>query len=326
MVFLTFILVMFTFFARKTNTHKKNLITLFLILSLLSSGLYLGSSPLYLLFLGLLSFILIFFADENIFDSVYFKIKKSINTLKVGDKIENSIKLNSKTLIDKYSCRSGLSKENISLIKEKLSSNSSFKIMKILPFSTLISINFMAYVFKIVSIDNTNLQLLSFLFKFLFFSFIAGGILAIVMIGYFFIKSYKKIKLNLSQLTKALLLFSFIISLALSILISSSFYYLIVLIGLFLFIKTAKQVEKLMFVKKKNIGDIVPGDWVVCDVKLPNGKKIFDAQDFKLGIDEVQIEKIKSLAKKHKDFTSLLVKDGIAFLPPMFVAFIYMLI
>ena len=49
-------------------------------------------------------------------------------------------------------------------------------------------------------------------------------------------------------------------------------------------------------------------------------------ENFKLGVDEDQLEKIKILSKKNKNFNSLLVKDGIAFLPPMFIAFIIMLL
>ncbi|MEC8339131.1 MAG: hypothetical protein VXZ40_00775, partial [Nanoarchaeota archaeon] len=55
-------------------------------------------------------------------------------------------------------------------------------------------------------------------------------------------------------------------------------------------------------------------------------KVYFKVEDFKLGVEEEQLQKIKELSKKNPSLKSILIKDGIAFLPPMFGAFILLLI
>jgi len=64
-------------------------------------------------------------------------------------------------------------------------------------------------------------------------------------------------------------------------------------------------------------------NWVVEDI-IVDKKKIFEIKDFKLGIDEVQLEKLVKLSKIHKNLNNIYVKDGIAFLPPLFIGFLIM--
>ena len=67
------------------------------------------------------------------------------------------------------------------------------------------------------------------------------------------------------------------------------------------------------------------GDWIVEDI-FDSKRKIISKEDFRLGINENQMKIIKKLAKKNKNFKEVLVKDGIAFLPPMFIGFLIIML
>jgi hypothetical protein len=83
----------------------------------------------------------------------------------------------------------------------------------------------------------------------------------------------------------------------------------------------AKAIEKVAFIKKKKLNEIVLGDWIVQDIKIGN-RIIYHKEDFKIGVDEFQLEKIKELDKTHSNLDKILVKDGIAFLPALYLGFL----
>lgn len=310
-----------------TSKEIKERITLFFILFFLLSGLYLNLKPFYLILLGFISFILIFFADEEIFLSMYINSKKKILELEQTDKINQNIKYGNKIIVDVKEGIFGLSKENISDIKEKFKdSQEQIKIRKTLPYSFLISFNYIIYLLKIISIDELNLSILGFLLKFLFFSFCIGGLIAILLLLLYFLRNTRKVlnQIKISKQESLIMLATTIISLIMSITLNSRFLIILTLILIYLFIKIAKIVEKLMFIKKKNINNISLGDWIVEDIKI--GKKtIYTTDDFRLGINEKQLEKIKNISKKYPKYQNLYVKDGLAFIPPLLIGFLIMI-
>ncbi|MBI4150783.1 prepilin peptidase [Candidatus Woesearchaeota archaeon] len=81
-----------------------------------------------------------------------------------------------------------------------------------------------------------------------------------------------------------------------------------------------KAVEKCM-VRKATPSQLMEGDWIVKDVVVA-GKRITGPDD--LGISLAQIKKLQSLAKKRK--ITLLVKDGIPFVPSFLIAFVMTLL
>ena len=111
----------------------------------------------------------------------------------------------------------------------------------------------------------------------------------------------------------------------LTLFIDLRFIYLGGLFLVYFLLKIAKNVEKLIFIKKKPLEKVTLGDWIIQDIKV-NDKLIFGKEDFKLGVNEVQLDKIKTLAKKHHKLNQLYVKDGIAFLPPLFIGFILLML
>lgn len=322
-IFLVLIILMF--FKIKERKQLKNLVNLFTILFLLFLGLYLDYSNLVLVIYGFVAFLLIFFGDEEIFFSVYLKIKKKIINLAEGDMIDTSIKMNNKTLIDVKEGHLGLIKEHILKIRESNISDKKFiNIRKILPYSILIGLNYLVYMLKIITLDETNLTILAYLLKFLFYSFLAGGILAILILFYYYVKNFKKVKLSFSLFEKGLIIFLFSGSLIMSF-FSSKFLLFLGFIFLIFFIKVARAVEGMIFIKKKSINEVVLGDWIAQDI-IVKGKVLFSQDDFKLGINEKQLEKIISLSKINKDLKYIFVKDGLAFLPPLFVGFLIILL
>jgi prepilin signal peptidase PulO-like enzyme (type II secretory pathway) len=91
------------------------------------------------------------------------------------------------------------------------------------------------------------------------------------------------------------------------------------------FVYLAKAAEKFLFVEKKPVEKIVPGDWIVEDVIDKKGKTIYYQDEFTKGVSDYQLSRIRELAKK-EHIKSLWVKDGIPFLVPMVLGFIVLLI
>lgn len=318
-----FIVAAFVIFTRDNKLRFERFF-LFTILFLLFSGIYFNLSTFYLILIGFFSFVLMFFAPETVFSSVFFKIKKSISELKLGDKIDGEVKKDRKILIDEETAVTGIGKGDISLLEDVFGKDQEFYTRMSFPFGMLIGLNYIVYMFRIVSLSNENLRILFFMFEFLFISFLIGGILAIlIMLGYV-ILNYKKTKIRFKKFEKSILIIAILLTIILTI-YQTRFALLFLLISLYLIIRFGRDIEKVIFVKKKPISQIVPGDWISEDVVV-DGKIVYKTEDFKLGVNEKQLEKIKKLSKKYKNFDSILVKDGLAFLPPLFLGFIIMLL
>lgn len=324
-LFLIFIILQLYLTQRKEE--KKDLIFLLSILTLLLVGLVFDYPPIVLVIIAFIVFVMVFMAKEGAFDTVYFKYKKHLSELKIGDKLDQSIKIENKYIIEFKEGKFGLSRENIHKIKEKLTSHNRKQdiwLRKALPFASLIILNYVLYLFKIITIDAQNIQILSFVVKYLFFSFIAGGILAVFVVFYYFFKNYHKIHLKIKKYEYVIVGFSSLFAIILHLMFGK-FAIVLILIPLFLFIKMAMAIEGVAFVGHKKLSEIALGDWVVQNIKDGN-KVIYEISDFKIGIDEIQLARIKELAKHNPNLEKLLVKDGIAFLPALFLGFIAMYI
>jgi hypothetical protein len=326
LLFLMFVLIQFLIVKRRSE--KVNLLFLFTTLSLLFIGLYFNLTPISLVSICFTVFLMIFFAKEGVFDSVYLKYKKHLNHLLEGDKIDDDIRFNSKTVVKYEDGRLGLSKENIHDIKEKITKSNGkvdYWVRKSLPFSILILLNFVTYLIKIVTINPTNLEILSFMFRYLFYSFISGGVLAVFVVIYYFFKNVNKIKHKMIPSKLEIFGVFVVIILGLSILyLTGKGLLLFSMVPLYIFVKMAIAIETVAFVGNKKLSQITLGDWIVQDIKDDKGKLIYHSSDFKIGVDEFQLEKIKKLSKTNEDLKQIKVKDGIAFLPALFVGFVIM--
>ncbi len=317
-IFIFAILLMF-FTKDLRKEDKKNLIYLLLIFICLFIGLYLKYETITLVLLGMFAFILIFFAGDNVFNSVYIKINKNIKYLKEYDIVNSEIKHNGKIIVSYEDSINGLNKENILKIHENVDKNTNVYVRKIMPYSILIALNYLIYVINIITLDYVNVQILSFVIEFMFYSFLAGGIISLILIFYFYLRNYQKCGIIFSKKEKIYLYLFSTLAILISI-VFIKFIFLIFIPFLYALLRIAKKVEKHMFVNKKDLDKIVPGDWIVEDIEI-NGKKIYTIENFKLGVSEEQIKRLKELAKKHENLNSIYVKDGIAFLPPLFIGF-----
>lgn len=317
------ILVFFGILMSKDLKRIKDRFFLLSIMVFLFLGLFYDFSAILLVLLGFLAFVLIFLAEEDLFQTIYFKIKRRVFDLKEGNIIDKPIFFENKILIDTKDSRT-LSKEDLILIKENIKKDYDIDIRVAFPFSSLVLLNFVMYLFKIITLDSVNLDILSFGFKFLFFSFLAGGILTLSIITFTYIKNFKKIKLKIPKIHMLALLIITIIITIITI-FDFRFYYLYALIFIYFLFKISKEVETFLFVSEKPLKNIVFGDWIVEDI-IVNKKVIFAAEDFKLGVNEDQLNRIKELAKTNSNLNKIYVKDGIAFLPPMFIGFLIILL
>ncbi len=77
-----------------------------------------------------------------------------------------------------------------------------------------------------------------------------------------------------------------------------------------------KAVEKCM-VRNAKPSELMEGDWIVKDVVVA-GKRITGPKD--LGVTLAQMKELKRLSKTHK--ITLIVKDGIPFVPSFLIAFV----
>ncbi len=320
---LVVILFIFYFITRKREKFiLYNAIIILVVLIFLSLGLFLEVDPFILFLWGLIAFSITFFSDDYLLNSLYFVLKKKTNFLKESDIIDSDVKIKNK-LISQEELREGIPRNLFEDIKQNYSYKT-INVRKILPIGYILLLNFILFGIKILSIDKFNLEILAYLLKFLLVSFFFGGIIAIFMMFFFSLRNMNKLKKVFSKLELYLLLI-------LLILIPILYLINIVLISIpligfiYYFIKISKNLESQMFIQDKLVKDLVPGDWIVEDLIIGD-KTYFKQEDFKLGVDEIQLEKIKGLSLKHKEFKSILFKDGLAFLPPLFIGFLILLI
>ncbi|MDA3856561.1 MAG: A24 family peptidase [Candidatus Woesearchaeota archaeon] len=301
----------------------KSRFTLFTIIFLLLIGLYFHYSNFILILIGFASFLLIFFGDEDCFHSIYFKITKKIKNLKENEIPDSSIIENNKTIINYEDSKDGLTKEHIHILNEQIKENDkSIYLRKILPYSILVILNYLLYILKIISINETNIEILGFLFKFLLISFFVGAVIGILMLIYYYTKNFKKIKITFKKSEYIYFAINLLIPpILFAITKNTTTLILLLLIPVYFFVKILRKIEGHMFIKQIDLNNVTYGDWIAQDIKIKN-KVIYTINDFKLGINEKQLENLKTLSKKHKELKKIYVKDGLAFLPPLFIGFI----
>ncbi|MFW5704766.1 MAG: prepilin peptidase [Nanoarchaeota archaeon] len=322
LIFLVLVLIKF-FFIKNRENLKANL-QLFLILFSLFLGLDLRYEGFYLFVFGFIAFFFIFIAHDNVFLQIYVYHKKKIKDLKEGMHLGEDVKINNELKVERDKSFVGLTREDVNMIKKTENDERLVKVKYILPFGMLVAINFFLYVMRIVSLDSINLEIMSFLLEFLFFSFLAGGVLAILILLIVYILKWKKVKVKLNK--NHYYSFAFILVLALGLsFIDLKFLYFLIFIPVILFVVIAKELEKIIFIKKKPIDKVVYGDWIVQEIVVDK-EKIYTPEDFRLGVTEEQLNRLRELSKHHRNLKKLLVKDGLAFLPPLFIGFLIVLI
>ncbi len=311
-----FLFLLLFFFARaSSHERKKNIFRLFFIILLLSTGLLAGIEGSSLLLLGFLAFLLIFFGEDELFTCIYLVLRRNVKRLRVGDSLEEGER-------KRYSVPEFLRKEDLKELKEH-HSKIKFKVKKFFPLGTLITLNYIVYIVKVLSLDSTTILLFAFLLLFLVYSFFIGGILALIILFLHFLRKPAIVSKQFKGFEKI----SFLV---LTIFTLVGFYVnvsigLVFLIGfLYYFVKLVKVLESDLFIKPKKLEDIVLGDWIAQNIRVDK-KLVFKAEEFKLGVNEKQLERIKQLAKKNSSLKTLLVKDGIAFLPPLFLGFLVLI-
>ena len=146
---------------------------------------------------------------------------------------------------------------------------------------------------------------------FFFLSLIIGGIYGLIYVIILYIKSKKRIKINFY----IHLYHIFLIIVSLIFLINRNiygFFFLWVLIFsvVFLYIKPLLIfAEKNLFITKKSVNELVDGDWIYLNRK--------DIEKNKL----ILYNSKKRINKKY-----VYVKEGIAFIPPIFLSYILLIL
>jgi Flp pilus assembly protein protease CpaA len=182
------------------------------------------------------------------------------------------------------------------------------------------------YNFKTYSILN------SFLISFLVNILLVGAVYGIVWVLILAIKNRKKIIKRLKEIRHSnkftklrWVFFTFLIIIILMMIFLPNtlikFYFIGIILFAFLLSYAwlfIKAVEDLAMVKEVDVSKLTEGDWIYKDVKI-NGKKICGPKD--LGISKKQIKTLIDLKKKNK-IKTVIIKEGIPFIPSFFIAFI----
>lgn len=320
--FLNFLLLLLTL--KKVLIDKNGasfILTILFLLFLIT--LYYDKVNYFSLLFSFVIFLFLFFLDERVFNNLTLSFNKKVKNLKEGDYLAEDLIYRDHILVSSGEKLNGLKNDDINFIKKYLSKESKVKTSFHIPVFPLIIFNLIFIISnEILNRGDLVEEILFFNLVFLFFSFIFGGIVSILMIVYSLLANRDKVHVEFSiyeKLSLLILLASipFIFDFLISILFLS-------LVFLYLIYKFSKPVEKFALVGKKKIEDLVLGDWIVQDVEV-DGKKYFSESDFRLGIDEVQLKKLKELKEKNK-LDWVYVKDGIAFLPPLFLSFLLILV
>lgn len=318
--FVMFLLLLFLTKKRKKQVTL-NALTLLVILILLTMGFFFQVDPFLLFLWGFFAFAISFFSDDYLMDALYLRVKKKTKFLENSDVLDSDFKTK-ELFYSQSTFNEGIPRNILEEIKKTNKQN--VIIRKMFPMGMLLLLNFVLYGIKILSIDIKNLEMMAFLLKFLLLSFLVGGVLIMCMIVIFALRNTHKIKKIFSRNQKYLF-FGITVLLVVSSLFYSKYVLILSLAYLYYFFKISKLFENSMFVLKKPLSSLVPGDWIMQDIVVKD-KVYFKVEDFKLGVEEEQLQKIKELSKKNPSLNSILIKDGIAFLPPMFGAFILLLI
>lgn len=313
--------LLFIFISKKRERQiLYNALNLCVVLILLTLGFFIQVDPFILFIWGFFAFAITFFADDYLMDSLYIRVKKKVSYLEKNDVLDGDFK-SKEVFYSQETFMDGVPRNILAEIKS--TEKKIVVVRKIFPMGMLILLNFIIFGVKILSIDILNLEMMAFLLKFILTSFLVGGVLIIGMILLFIIKNPKKISKSFSK-TEQYLFLLLVISITSISLFIHSLGLLLAIFLLYFFFKISKLFEDTMFVLKRPLSSLVPGDWIMQDIVV-GGKTYFKVEDFKLGVEEEQLKKINTLSKKEPKLKNILVKDGIAFLPPMFIAFLLLI-
>lgn len=166
-----------------------------------------------------------------------------------------------------------------------------------------------------------------FFLVFLLFSVLAGAGYGLAWMLYLGVRDRKKVAAHIHKVTQTpkmiklrvviivvtlLLIVTAVVTrnliiILLAVLAACS--YLILFLAVF-----AKAIEKISFIKQLPVEKLVPGDWIVGEVKV--GKKVL-VPNSNTGITPKQIEAVQQSKLKH-----VTVKEGIPFVPSFLIAYV----
>ena len=297
---------------KRDRRNSAFLSVLFILLILcFASLLFLTHIPSEIfLSMGFVVFLILFVFEDSLFRNIYLTLRKSKKKVKPGMILKNQKN------VPRELCERLLTKKDVSRLEED-----SYLIKKPLPLFSLVLLSCGVFV-AVMSMRNE--VYFSYFFSLIFFTFLSllvGGLVTLFIVFKTCVVQYKKLKVKFSRVERVLLSVFFVFGL-----IGLFFDVLLALIMLhgclaIIVLNFGKQAEKLRFTSPKSVSKIVLGDWIVEDVVISK-RVVISKEEFKLGVNEEQLKKIQKLSKQHREFNELLVKDGIAFFPPMFVAFI----
>jgi len=179
---------------------------------------------------------------------------------------------------------------------------------------------------------NLNHFLISFLINIFLIGAVYGIIVSLLLAFYnwdkFSRESKKLLGIKRIIIYKKMLLATFVVGLV-SFLLISDFTVRVLLLSLILIALLSfytlifvKAIEKSIMIQRVNPKKLTLGDWVAEDVKVGNNL-IASPKD--LGLEEKQLNKILKFYKERK-IKSVLIKNGIPFVPSFLLAFIFTLI
>ncbi|MCH8519449.1 MAG: hypothetical protein LAT82_01710 [Nanoarchaeota archaeon] len=214
--------------------------------------------------------------------------------------------------------------------KKGLNNSSYLNVVSIPPIIPFFLFQLLVIMFLLIfEFKEQNLVLLFKFVEFLLLSFLVGGLYVIVLVLYNSVIHLKLIYQSIPNYRFFTYVFSILVLLithiiAHNILISQiSLMGGVIVICLFLF-EITKIIEKKIFVIETTIDAITLGDWIVEDV-IVEDNIVFKKEDFKLGVEEFQLEILNKLYGENK-LKSLKVKSGIAFIPHLFIGFILLIV
>lgn len=176
------------------------------------------------------------------------------------------------------------------------------------------------------------MQEMPFLFSFLLYAFVIGGIYGFLWSSALAVKKRKEffadIKMRLSErsvfkikiILLCLVILSFMVlfiadNLQIKILVFSITLTFIILYYLYFFVKSVESVCMIKMVAPERLTE---GDWINKEIKVA-GKYIAGPKD--LGVSKQQIAKLIALKKRNK-ITLVEVKEGVPFVPSFLIAFL----
>jgi Flp pilus assembly protein protease CpaA len=320
-------IIIFLFFLyrivfEREQAHRKDLIRGLLFFSLLIGLILLDFSLLLSILLLSFAIVIFLFSDEVFTKALYVKEKIKVSELKEGHNLHHSVRKGKTVLVPYQDATLGLKSHHIALLQKEYKKEEELVRRKVLPLLTIIELNLFFFIFSYILSTEIFLATTLYLFSFIFVSFVLGGLAALLIILYVVIRYWKELKVSFSKISLLSSGLFLLLAVLTALFYETSFALPFILLAFFIpFISMAKAAESYLFVSKKDLEQIVPGDWIVEDVKVKS-KLIYKKEEFNLGISEQQLKTLKKMAKEKGVELSYLVKDGIAFIPALFLGFL----